>query len=270
LYGVEFMTSCGQLPENFRSQCGTPTSAFQKNNEGYLVWVGQGNNPGMGITHNLWNAILPAGQAPYGIQAAWGMPILIRDASGAAENRPLGNALPDYRVGFSNTFQYRGLSVYGLLEGVFGRSVWNQAKHWSLLDFLAGDLDQGNKSVQDAKPIGYFWRRGPGGPGGSAGVGGFYDQLASPNNRMVEDASFVKLREVSASYGLGQIGGLGDWTVSVVGRNLKTWTEYSGFDPETGVGASTGSQAGSGLINAVDAFSFPQLRTFSFVLSTNF
>jgi hypothetical protein len=186
----------------------------------------------------------------------------------------LGNALPDYRVGFSNTFQYRNFSLYGLLEGVMGRSVWNQGRHWAQLDFLAGELDQAGASVETAKPVGYFYRRGPGGPGASIGVGGFYDQLASPNNRMVEDASFVKLREVSAGYNVGRVGGFGDWTVSVVGRNLKTWTDYSGFDPETGVGAGScitaTCQAGSGLINAVDAFTFPQLRTVSFVLSTSF
>jgi TonB-linked SusC/RagA family outer membrane protein len=59
-YGRAFVTSCGQLPAPFSADCGGATSAFQKNDEGYIVWVGAGNNPGMGITHNLWNAILPA------------------------------------------------------------------------------------------------------------------------------------------------------------------------------------------------------------------
>lgn len=267
-YGVEFMTRCDQLPTSHQNQCGTSTSAFQRNDEGYLVWVGEGNNPGMGITQNLWNAILPASEAPYGQQAAWGMPILIREADGTPSSRPLGSALPDYRVGFSNTLTYKGLSLYGLVEGVFGRSVWNQARHWAQLEFLAGELDQGDKSVAEAKPIGYYWRRGPGNAG-SSGVGGFYDVLSNPSNRMVEDARFIKLREVSAGYNVGRVGGFGDWTVSVVGRNLKTWTDYTGFDPETGI-QGRASEAGSGLINAVNVFTFPQLRTVSFVLSTTF
>jgi len=270
IYGVKFMQSCDQLPESHRSQCGGTGSNFQLNDEGWLVWTG-GFSPGEGITRNLWNAVLPASQGPYGVQAAWGMPILIREADGTPVNQPIGNALPDYRIGFSNTLQWRGLSVYGLLEGAYGRSVWNQARHWSLLDYLNAELDQGDKTVEAAKPIGYYWRRGPGGPGASSGIGGFYDQLASPNNHLLEDASFLKLREVSAGYNVGRVAGLGNWTVSVVGRNLKTWTDYSGFDPETGLGSSgTTSEAGSGLINAVDAFSFPQLRTVSFVLSTTF
>lgn len=55
----------------------------------------------------------------------------------------------------------------------------------------------------------------------------------------------------------------------MVGRNLKTWTDYSGFDPEVGIGSSGGA-AGNGIINAIDAFTFPQLRSVSFVISTTF
>jgi hypothetical protein len=267
-FGRKFMTRCSELPANFQSQCGGPTSAFQRNDEGYLVWVGEGNNPGMGITHNLWNAVLPTSQAPYGVQAAWGMPILIREENGSPALLELGHALPDYRIGMAHTIQYRRLSLYGLVEGVFGQSAWNQGRHWSYLDFLSKDVDQGGKSVEKAKPIGYYYRAGPGPGGNPNGLGGFYDILG-PNSHFVEDASFVKLRELSASYNVGSIGGFGDWTVSVIGRNLKTWTDYTGFDPEVGIGSSGGA-AGSGLINAIDAYTFPQLRTFSFGLSTNF
>jgi hypothetical protein len=66
---------------------------------------------------------------------------------------------------------------------------------------------------------------------------------------------------------VGRVRNLGDWTLSVIGRNLKTWTDY--VDPEVGAAVSGGA-SGSGLINAVDAFTFPQLRTLSFVLSATF
>ena len=268
IFGRRFMRSCKELPVEFQSQCGGPTSAFQKNDEGWLVWVGEGNNPRMGITHNLWNAVLPADQAPYGVPLGWGLPILIRNPeTGSPELGPVGHALPDYRIGISQTIEYKNFSVYALLEGAFGQSVWNQGKHWSYLDFLSHELDQGGKSVEEAKPVGYYYRAGPG-PGGGSGIGGFYDILG-PNNRTTEDASFVKLREVAVSYRLGRVASFGDWTVSVVGRNLKTWTDYSGFDPEVGIGSSGGA-AGSGLINAIDAFTFPNPRTVSFSISTRF
>ena len=265
-FGRRFMRSCEQLPDPFRAQCGGSTSAFQLNDDGYLVWVGDGNNPGMGITHNLWNAQLPGAQAPYGQVTNWGMPILVREANGSPSLTPLGHALPDFRVGLANTLQFKRVSLYSLVEGAFGQSIWNQGRHWSYLDFLSDDIDQYGKSVEDAKPIGYYYRAGPTVGGNPSGLGGFYDIL-SPNNHMVEDASFVKLREVSLSFNVGRVRNLGDWTVSVIGRNLKTWTDYQGFDPEVGV---SGGQSSSGLVNAIDAFTFPQLRTLSFVLSATF
>ena len=68
----------------------------------------------------------------------------------------------------------------------------------------------------------------------------------------VQDGSYLKLREVTLSYHVGNMGlSMGDWTVSVVGRNLKTWTDYSGFDPEVGI---TGGEASSGVISAFDAY----------------
>jgi len=76
-YGRRFIRDCAQLPASFRSQCGAG-QAFQHNDAGWLGWVGQGSNPGMGITPNLWNAVLPAGQAPWSVQASWSMPLAPR------------------------------------------------------------------------------------------------------------------------------------------------------------------------------------------------
>jgi hypothetical protein len=53
----------------------------------------------------------------------------------------------------------------------------------------------------------------------------------------IEDASFVKLREVSITYNVPKktaqsIGMLKTLSVSLSGRNLATLTNYSGLDPE--------------------------------------
>ena len=64
---------------------------------------------------------------------------------------------------------------------------------------------------------------------------------------IVNDASFVKLREVSLSYSLPD-----KWassfrasgaTISIAGRNLHTWTKYPGLDPE---GSFQGGSRGFG------------------------
>jgi len=265
-YGHRFITDCAELPAPFSSDCGGATSSFQQNDQGLLVWVGRGNNPGMGISDNLWDTQLASG--PWGVAMNWGMPILLRSATGAARNVPLGNALPDFRFAVTQDLRYKRFNFYALVDASIGQKVWDQGFHWAHLDFLSNDVDQVGKSVQNVKPIGYYWRTSP--ADGFTGLGGFYDQLA-PNSYTVEDASYAKLRELLFSYHIGPISHTGDWDISVVGRNLFTITGYRGFDPE--VGLSGGTQlngAGSAAINAVDAFTFPNLRTFTIGLSSTF
>ena len=266
IYGGKFVTSCAELPEAFRSDCGGPTSAYQVNDEGWMVWVGSGNSWRDGITKNLWVTSLPAADAPFKRQLGWGHPIAVAnpDAPASREDVLLGNTLPDFRFTFSNDIQYKRVTLYALLDATIGHNIHNQGEAWGLLDFQSAQFDQQGKTVESAKPVGYSWRCGP--PCNGSGTGGFYDALG-PNNYNTEDGSYAKLREVSLSYKVGPVGGVGDWTVGLVGRNLLTLTGYSGYDPETGAG---GGSTGSGLLNQVDNFDFPTLRTFTFSLSTRF
>jgi hypothetical protein len=171
--------------------------------------------------------------------------------------------MPDFRLTYSNNVQYKRLTLYALLDGTFGHEINNQGEGWGLLDFNSGNFDAADQTVETAKPVGYSWR-----VGGSEGVGtgGFYDILG-PNNYNVETGSYAKVREVSLTYKVGRVRGVGDWTIGLTGRNLMTFTKYSGYDPEVGV---SGGQAGSGLINQVDAFDFPTLRTYTLTVSTRF
>ena len=282
-YVLRGAEDCAKLPAPWRTDCGTETSSFQVNDDGFLVWVGQGNTWRDGLTKNLWMTRLPGcvnrttraqtscGTSTVDTIAPWGVSVnygtLIRwrnDTTGSAQRVKLGNALPNARFSVSQTLRWRRLTVYGLLEAVIGRNVWNQGRHWSYLDFINRESEQRGKSAETAKPIGYYWRASS--PENSSGIGGLY-QILAPYSFLVEDASYAKMRELSLSYHVGRIGGLGNWDVSVIGRNVFTLTGYKGFDPETGL---SGGQAQSGLINAVDAYTFPNLRTLTFALSTSF
>jgi len=270
-YGRAFLRSCSQLPTAYQGDCGGTSSSFQRNDEGWLVWVGPGNNPGMGITDNLWETSLPANVAPWGVALHWGMPIILR---GNPVNQadallvPLGNALPDFRFAITQNVRWRKLSLYALLDAAIGQEVWNEGFHWAHLDFLSNDVDQIGKGVADAKPLGYYYRAAF--PDNPSGVGGFYD-LLGPNNFSVESASYAKLRELAVSYHLGRIQGTGDWEVALSARNLFTITGYRGFDPEVGIQGNTNTDAAnSRALNAVDAFAFPNLRTFTIRVGTTF
>lgn len=266
IWGRRFVDSCSQLPAGFVDRCGAGKD-FQKNSDGFIVYVGAGNTLADGITKNLWFTRLPASQAPWSggttlDPLGWGMPILWRDSTGAIPLRQVGNALPDFHWSLSQNFSYKRFTVYALLDATVGKDVWNIGRQWSLGDFMHMDVDQNGASVASAKPIGYYFRANS-----TGGIGGLYDVLG-PNNNTVEDASFVKLRELSVGYRIGKLRGVGgDWNVSFIGRNLHTWTKYTGFDPEVGL---AGGNLGSGVLNAIDGFTFPNLRQVTFAIGTSF
>jgi hypothetical protein len=72
---------------------------------------------------------------------------------------------------------------------------------------------------------------------------------------------------VSLSYNIGALRGTGDWTVGLVGRNLMTFTDYTGYDPETG---SQGGVGNSRAVSGSDNYTFPNLRQFTFTFGTKF
>lgn len=285
IWGKYFIRDCSQLPSQFAGDCG-PGKSYQKNDEGFVVWTG-GRSPGDGIKDNLWQAVQPGcmkGGAPLAVTGevacqalggtvtnpwaipatSWGMPIVIRDSTGNPVLQRLGNTQPDFRASLAQTFTFKKWSLYALVDGEFGRRVFNEEIHWSLGDFNVRYEDQAGKTVETAKPIGYYWRAPQ--PDNGSGVGGFYDVLGS-NNVTAQKATFAKLRELSLGYAFGPIRGVGDWSLTVVGRNLLTVTDFLGWDPEVGTG---GTDLNSGAVGGVAAYQYPQIRTFTATISTRF
>ena len=163
----------------------------------------------------------------------------------------LGQPFPDHGLGLAAdvTIQHR-VRLYALLDGRFGNKLFNTTEQFRCLPPRNNcrALNDKTASLEDQAAAAANLK------GTQAGY--------------IEDGAFTKLREVSLTYHVGGLRGLGgDWTAGIVGRNLWTNTNYSGYDPETGV---SGGTVGSGLINQTDAFDFPTLRRFTFSLSTRF
>ena len=153
---------------------------------------------------------------------------------------------PDYTFGFANTLRFSGFTVYGLLDGTRGGQIYNFTKQWMYQDRRHASIDQTGKPLENKKALDYY-------------SVGFYNAL-EPNSYFVEDGSYVKLRELSLSYNLGQsllnsmsfLGQSRSVKVALIGRNLKTWTKYSGFDPES---------SSNGDFNfRIDGFRYPSFR----------
>lgn len=283
IHGRKYVTRCSELPAPFDAQCG-PGREWQANDEGYIVWIGQGHTWREGVALNLWQASrpgcvrngtpLPANgadecqrrggtvNAPWGPQTThWGMPTILRDSTATPAIVPLGNVMPDYRVTMSHSIQWRRLNVYGLLDISRGNRVFNMERHWSFLDFMVREQDQDGKTPETAKPIGYWWRGSA--PLSSLGVGGFYGDLVA-SNRTLEDGSYTKLRELSVAYELPRLSVIsGQWSVSLTGRNLYTWTRFSGWDPEAGL---AGGLPNSAALATAGMFQYPPTRTFTIAL----
>jgi hypothetical protein len=266
-YGFQFAENCGHLP------AGVDCSQFEVNDDGYLVWIG-----GAGSSRNGWQTYTDAGgntqnwwgtTAPFSIRGGaltWGTPFQAEDVDPISGERatflPLGNTQPDFRLGLSNTVSWRSFSVYGLIESVQGFKVYNQPLQWATFQSYAGIMDQSGLPEAEQKPVGYYSRL--------YGVSGL-----APSSRFVEDGSFIKLRELAVRYRIGAdplqavpvLRGFDGVTLSMVGRNLFTWTDYDGYDPETGRG---GGGTGSAALARVDGYNYPPFRTFTFGIELNF
>ncbi|HSJ10404.1 MAG TPA: TonB-dependent receptor, partial [Longimicrobiales bacterium] len=80
----------------------------------------------------------------------------------------------------------------------------------------------------------------------------------------VEPADFLKLRELSATYRVPQRlterFGAGALAVTLAGRNLATWSKYSGFDPEVNSLGYAGAGAAGGDFYQQDFLTLPPVR----------
>jgi TonB-linked SusC/RagA family outer membrane protein len=87
------------------------------------------------------------------------------------------------------------------------------------------------------------------------------------NSGYIEGASFTKLREVALSLTLPQAiaarAGAGSATLTFAGRNLHTWTKYSGLDPELNANAQSN-------FSTADFLTAPQVRYFTARLALAF
>ncbi|MGK6351290.1 SusC/RagA family TonB-linked outer membrane protein [Parapedobacter sp. DT-150] len=153
-------------------------------------------------------------------------PILYTE-NGAPWLGKIGDGNANFNMGIANTIAYKGITLYVLIDWKSGGDVYNSNEqrltfnNVSKLQDMAG-VPEGQKKVAA------YW--------GS----GMYD-ANNPNAYWVEDAGYLKLREVAIGYNLpskaltgflnGAIKGV---SLKAVGRNLFTITDYSGYDPEVG------------------------------------
>jgi TonB-linked SusC/RagA family outer membrane protein len=142
------------------------------------------------------------------------------DENGVAVFDKIGNQNADFNVGFNSNFSYKRLSLYMLWDWKKGGDIYNVNAQWTTISERNAIVDQAGKADSEKKARVYY--------------GSLYD-VNQNNAYWVEDGSFVKLREAALSYSFNTDGGLSfldELKVSLIGKNLLTFTNYKGWDPE--------------------------------------
>ena len=204
----------------------------------------------------------------------------------------IGDPNPIYRMGIINTLRYERLTLNVVVDFSRGGKVWNGTKGalysygtdkdmdmWTTISatqaatlknwagktpsaVIAASTTQKRYYVNSDGSVSFRGKIGNfGGPDVildqdwyNAGPGGGIN--GAPTEAFMEDGSFVKLREVSLAYTLPlRFWGMQSATVSVTGRNLKIWTNYTGVDPETNLAGSGTNGLG------IDYFNNPSTKT---------
>lgn len=170
-----------------------------------------------------------------------------RDANGLPTGTPLrkviGDPNPDYTLSFVNDFTFKKLSLHVQLDAVQGGDVWNA--DWRTRQGV------GNGKVAEQEQMGLLPR-------------GYIAGVYATEEWRIDDGSFVKLREVSLSYNVGKFKFFKDLTINLSGRNLVSWDNYKGYDPEVNAGGQ------STLLRNIDFGAVPIPRTFSLGLRVKF
>lgn len=247
------------------------TPVLARDNHGNVI-IGLDGQP------TLLNYTLPNGQVYEGTVAqlsaggvvAKGGDVIwenMPDATGALDNKiddndrtVLGQANPDWYGSWSNTVSYKNFTLSFNFYTSWGGLVYNKLKryytswggntHMQLPEYIrTGWIYQGQKTdwysidTRNRKTI------------NRAELSDFY----------LEDASFIRLRNVRLSYNVDnkylKNSFVKGCMVYVYGNNLLTWTNYSGYDPEVGGGVLT---------PGTDDQAYPRKREIGFGVNVNF
>lgn len=156
---------------------------------------------------------------------------------------------PNFTMGFSNELNFGPVRLYGLVDYRNGGKVANLTNAYFDENSADGTGFRADTAASHAR----------------------FTDFTKNGGSFLEDGGFVKLREISVSYTLPASvtqslfsGATQNVRLEVSGRNLKTWTNYTGYDPEV----SNFSNQNIGRIQ--DVTPYPPSRSIFFSLSANF
>lgn len=247
------ITSLGDVPEftqnGYRKAVGASTTAIygysihsdlgqlETNSEGFVTNAGDGTKRIEDYMVNEFGVVVE--KAAYG--TANESPVFyVNGATGNA--KIIGEANPDFIVGFSNVLSYGPFSLYAVFDWQQGGEKFNETAQYLTYVYRSRFSEL---SAQAGKPLNFTTQ---------------VFNASQVTDYWIESTTYVALRELSLSYkiptkrlGLSKI--LQNASFSLVGRNLFIWTDYEGVNVD-GIGQ--------------DGFNYPSYRVVSGKLTLNF
>lgn len=264
LLGAEFVSNASQAGGTFAGTVGAATVGQGIGLRGNdFVRCGRGlTNIPDNAGDNIADVDAACGGAPNGA--------LYIDESGFPvldpTDRVIADPNPDWTGSIHTSFRYKKWQFSALVDHKQGGDVWNGTRG-ALYNFgTHKDTDIRGQSFTFGQD--YPFLSGPAaGPGAGTAVvidedwfTGNGSGFVGPASQFIEDGTYTKLREISVAYTFDQPWvsrtlSLSTIDLRVAGRNLHTWTDYRGIDPEANLG-------GAGvLIQGIDYFNNPQTRS---------
>lgn len=224
IYGNDAVRTLDQMSQQLPS--GTTIADYEVNSDGFVV--------AKGSQGTLSELAIP-----------------LQNADGSTWFGKIGDGNPKFNLGIANTFNYKGISLYFLIDIKAGGDIYDGRDQWLLFNNAASVLDQSGKPQNEKKAYTYY--------------NSFYN-ANSTHKYWIQSGGYGKLREVALGYTFSQksLGKLGNTvkaiTAKAIGRNLLTVTDYTGFDPEVG-----------SLREPFDGTTtYPNFRNYAFSLSFDF
>lgn len=177
-----------------------------------------------------------------------------------ADRTFIGQALPDWTGGVTNTFSFAGFELSAFVQFSLGNDVYNNN-----LEFSEGmhSIFNTTKRAWEGR-----WQQEGDDEDFPRAVANDPNNNRRNSTRFVEDASFARLKTATLSYNfpsdLLQSINLSRLRLYVTGTNLITITDYSWFDPEVSAFGATNTALGT------DFLTFPQARTVVFGVNVGF
>lgn len=197
-----------------------------------------GSLHGLSGMSNQFSQVIKEG---YPVGTFWGPKAQGLDENGNIivdeESSEIGNALPDFTLGFGMNFTYKNFDFGWTGYGMFGQDVLNAT------DMMLNDPNRlPSYNVSDDY------------------IGSGITSAPQYSSHWIEDASFFRLQTVTLGYTIPFKDSKSKLRLYVTGQNLAVFTNYKGVDPEVNY---------SGLESpGIDRFNnYPRPRTFTFGLN---